>query len=70
MNIEATQSEVDVATQMYQYLSQKVTELGVNPAKVHALLTAGVYTTTDPQIHVDGVEDGKYIYELMQEAGQ
>lgn len=67
MNINASKDEVAVATEMYCYFNMKVTEMGISPAKVHALFTAAVYTSTDPVVHVDGVEDGRYIQELMEE---
>lgn len=67
MNINATQQEVDLATELYCAISQKATEAGIRAEKVHALLTVALYTTTDPKVHVDGVEDGRDINELMQE---
>lgn len=66
MNIDATQAEVDFATDIFCAMCQKAVE-GVRVEKVHALITAAVWTSTDPVVHVDGVESGRDINELMQE---
>lgn len=67
--MKASEKELQIACEIEAYMSEQMMGVPYNPAIVAALLVARLFTTDD-NLHVDGVEFGGAVQEILPGAGK